>query len=146
MTGEWKWWGGTDEEVCTWGPYDTRDEVIQAGIEDGCGEFQDESGKWKIGFHIVEARKDHLRLSDWIDADRALERADESVADSDLASEYDDGGYFDCTTEQQRDLERRIKSACDEWQDHHGLAFKTWTFSASRNNEYVVVDAPDDRT
>jgi hypothetical protein len=146
MEGEWKWWGGTNQEVCTWGPCDTREQAIAEGIEDGCGEFQDETGKWKIGFHIVEARNDPLRLSDWIDTEAALERAGESVGDSDRASENDDGDYFGATREQQADLEKRIKAACDDWQTANGLVFETWTFSSSRNNEYVVVDAPDDRT
>lgn len=142
VAGEWQWWGGTDEEVCIYGPCATREQVIAEAVSDGIGEFQDEDGAWKVGIHLCEARKDGLRLADWImEIDELLERADESVSDSDRSSENDDPPYFDCTKDQQEDLERRIKAACDEWQSAHGLVFKTWTFSASRKHEHVVVDA-----
>ncbi|SDG35396.1 hypothetical protein [Pelagibacterium luteolum] len=143
-TNEWKWWGGVDEEVCTYGPFDTKEDVIAEAAADGTGEFQDENGNWKIGVHVVEARKDPLRLADWIgDADELMERAEESVSDSDRASsEHDEPPYFECSKDQEADLERRIKAACDEWQAEHKLTFTTFTFSASRNHEYVVVDHP----
>ena len=143
-TPEWQWWGGADEEVCIYGPCATRDEVIAEAVSDRMGEFQAEDGSWKIGVHVCEARKDPLRLADWIDdAEYQLERADERVSDSDRASENDDDGYFGCSTEQAKDLERRLKAACDDWQAAHGLVFNTWTFSASRKHEYVVVDHPE---
>lgn len=140
---DWQWWGGAHEEVCTYGPCDTKEEIIAEAVADGIGEFQAEDGSWKLGVHVCEARKDPLRLCDWIgDADELLERAEESLGDSDRASEHDDPPYFDCTKDQQADLENRIKAACNDWQTAHGLVFTTWTFSASRNHEYVVVDHP----
>ncbi len=143
----WQWWGGVDEEVCIYGPHETRDEVIAEATSDGIGEFQAEDGTWKISIHVCEARKDSLWLSDWImEIDELLERADEAVSDSDRASEHDDPPYFDCKKEHQADLERRIKAACDEWQAANNLFFKTWTFSASRNHEHVVIDLPSRET
>lgn len=140
--GEWQWWGGIDEEVCIYGPHETRQAVIDEAVSDGSGEFQAEDGSWRVGVHICEARKDPLMLADYLmDIDDLVERADEAVSDSDRASENQDGAYFDCTTEQPSDLEKRIKAACDEWQTAHNLVFQTWTFSASRNHEHVVVDA-----
>ena len=142
-TNDWQWWGGVHEEVCTYGPCSTKEEVIAEAVDDGIGEFQSEDGSWKIGVHVCEARKDPLRLANWImEVDELLEHAEESVADSDRASEYDDPPFFDCTKDQKADLEQRIKAACDDWQTAHGLVFKTWTFSSSRNHEHIVVDHP----
>ena len=115
--GNWKWWAGSDEEWMSIGPCDTREEVIADATSERMGEFQDEhDGEWKLGFHITEARQDPLRIADWIEADRLLERADESLCDSDRVSyEHEDGPWFDVTIEQGKDLEERIKRACDEW-------------------------------
>jgi hypothetical protein len=147
MEAPWQWWAGSTEEWCTVGPENTREAIIQAATNDTLGEFQHEEGGWNLGFHIVEARSDPLRLADWIESDRLLERAEDSMADSDrTSSEYDDGPWFDCTPEQEKDLEARVKRACDEWQAAHGLTFACATFSHTRNNEHVVVELPDDRT
>lgn len=142
---EWKWWGGYNEEICVYGPCDTKEEVIAEAIDDRMGEFQDEDGNWKIGVHVAEARNDPIRLADWIEADRLLERADEDIYESDrVSSDYDDcGPIISCTHEQEKDLQDRIKAACDEWQAAHGLVFTVCTFSHTRNHEYVVVPHPD---
>lgn len=145
-TGAWQWWAGSDEEWCTVGPEDAREAIIQAAINDSLGEFEHEGGGWNLSFHIVEARQDPLRLADWIEADRLLERAEEGMSDSDrVSSEYDDGPWFECTPEQEKDLEERVKRACDEWQAAHGLVFSCATFSHTRNKEHVIVELPDDR-
>lgn len=139
-TAPWQWFAGSDEEWCTVGPEDSRDAIIQAATSDRLGETDDD-GSWKLAFHIVEARQDPLRLADWIECDRLIERAEDNVADSDrTGSEYDDGPWFKCTPEQEKDLEERIKRACDEWQAAHGLVFSCSTFSHTRNQEHVVVD------
>lgn len=136
----WQWWAGSSDEWCTVGPEGSREEIIQAATNDSLGETDDD-GSWKLVFHIVEARQDDLRLADWIESDRLLERAEDSMADSDrTSSEYDDGPWFECSPEQEKDLEERVKRACDEWQAAHGLKFSCPTFSHTRNNEVVVVD------
>lgn len=138
---EWKWFGGHDEEHCVYGPCDSREEVIAEAVTDGLGEFQDEAGQWKIGVYVCEAKNEPLRIAKWVDADRIIERADESVYDSDRVNiDFDDGEIFKCTPEQQADFVERIKRACDEWQDSHGLQFTVSTFSHVRNNEYVIAD------
>lgn len=141
----WKWFSGTNEEYFAHGPFDTREEAIQAAQEDACGEFQDDDGTWKVGVHLVEARQDPLRLADWIDVQRMMECAEEDLGESDrVCYEFDDDPpYFESTREQQADLERRIKLACDEWQAAHGLTFTVRTFSASRNHDHVVVPHPN---
>lgn len=139
----WQWWAGSDEEWCTVGPESTREDIIQAATNDSLGEFEHEGGGWNLSFHIIEARQDPLRLADWIEADRLLERADEGVSDSDrVSSEYDDGPWFECTQEQEKDLVERVKRACDEWQAAHQLVFSCATFSHVRNKEHVIFELP----
>ena len=140
--GPWQWWAGSNEEWMQHGPFESREDAIAESVSDGTGEFKDEDGSLKLGIHVVEARQDPLRLSEWLELDQLIERAEENLADSDrVASEYDGGPWFEITFEQKTDLEKRIRQACDEWQAAHGLAFKTRRFSASRNSEYLVVPA-----
>jgi len=140
---KWQWWAGDDEEWLTVGPEDTKDAIIQAATDDCIGEFQDDAGEWKLGFYIIEARQDPLRLADWIDADIILERAEDRISDSDRVSgEYDYGPWFACTPEQEKDFEERIKRTCDEWQAAHALVFPCQTFSHTRNQEHVVAPHP----
>jgi hypothetical protein len=139
----WQWWAGENEEWCTVGPEDSHAAIIAAATSECLGEVQ-EGLEWKLAFHIVEARQDPLRLADWIGTDRLLERAEDSLGDSDqTSSEYDDGPWFECSPEQEKDLEARVRRACDEWQAEHGLVFNASTFSATRNSEDVVVPHPD---
>lgn len=140
---KWQWFAGAScEEYMTIGPCETREQVIAEAIQDGFGEYLDETvnpPKWMNRFHICEARNDPLRLADWIGTELLLERAEESISDSDRAScEYDDGPYFEVTPEQESDLTRRIAQACDEWQAAHGLVFTCNTFSAVRNDEDIT--------
>ncbi len=138
--GPWQWWAGRSEEWFDVGPEGTKAAIIKAATNDSLGE-NDDDGSWKLSFHIVEARQDPLRIADWLDLDALIERAEDNVADSDrVASENDDGPWFECSPEQEKDLRQRVARACDEWQAAHGLAFKTATFSHTRNSEHVVVD------
>jgi hypothetical protein len=137
---KWQWWAGSHEEWMTVGPCDTKEQVIQEATQDGIGEWKDDNEKWFQSFHIVEARQDPLKLSEWIGLDYILERADESLADSDRVScENDDGPWFECTKDQEADLISRIRAACDNWQADHALVFTCPTFSHSRNHEDVTV-------
>lgn len=146
-TSDWKWYAGTNEEHMIYGPCDTREEVIEEGRQDRVGEFQNDDGEWMVGLHVVEARSAPLRFADWIDFDGLIERADESVLDSDRASsEFDEGPFFDPTPVQSADLEARIKQACDDWQTAHGLVFTCQTFSHTRNHGYAVAPHPNDDT
>lgn len=141
----WQWWAGDSEEWFYIGPYASREEAIEEATDAATGEFQDEDdgGVWTVGIYVVEARQDPLRIADWIKAYDLLDVAEEEVSESDRASEYDDDEFFKCSIEQQRDLEERVKRACDEWQEAHGLVFKCRSFSATRNAEYIVVPHPD---
>lgn len=140
----WRWWGGISEEWCTIGPHLTRDAVIAEAIENEINAAQGADGRWTVSVFVCEARQDPLRLADWIDAERLIERAEESLYDSDRVSgEYDEGPFFRATPEQEKDLITRIKAACDQWQAEHGLKFACSTFSDCRNSEMVCVPVPE---
>lgn len=143
--GEWQWWAGRDEGWMTVGPCPTREHAIDEMVQDGGGEYLDETQDppvWMNSFTVVEARQDPLRLADWIGADWILERADEALCDSDRVScENDDGPWFEATKEQEADLIGRLRAACDEWQVSNGLKFHSTTFSHSRNHETVKTPA-----
>ena len=141
----WAWWSGRSDEWFEHGPFSAREDAIDEAQCDASGEFLDEDGIWKVGIHIAEARQDPLRVADWIGADWILDRAEDLLCDSErVSSENDDGPWFEVTKEQESDLVDRLKRACDEWQDAHGLVFTCNTFSAMRNAEYVVVPHPSD--
>ena len=145
-TSEWQWWAGSSaDDYMTIGPCATREQAIDEAVNDGFGEWLDESKDppaWKNTFHVCECRQDPLRLADWIDADWILERAEESLADSDRVScEFDDGPWFECTPEQEDDLKSALRKACDDWQVRHNLRFHSPTFSHSRNHEDVCTNA-----
>lgn len=140
--GKWEWWAGNDEWK-TVGPEPTREAVIQAATDDCIGETKDENGNWVLAFEIIEARQDPLRLADWCRFDELIERANDDLSDSDrVAAEYDDGPWIEPNGEQEKNLIERLKKACDDWQEAHGLVFKTRTFSHSRNTEDIVVPHP----
>lgn len=132
----WQWWAGTNDEWFTYGPFATRQEALDEALSDGVE-----------GVFLVEALNPPLRLADWVEAYRLLERAEEVISDSDrVAAENDDGPFFECTPEQEKDLKARIERACDDWQAAHGLVFTCKTFDRQRNNEYVPLPAPPEPT
>ena len=125
---DWKWWTGHGGEHYTSGPHDSREAAIEAGRDEFCGE----------AFDICEAKQNPLKLSQWINVERMVVDADESVGDSDrVCGEFDEPPYFPVTPEQEKDLTERIKRACDEWQAAYGLVFTVRTFSDVRNHETI---------
>lgn len=152
----WKWWAGSDEELFQIGPCSSREEAIREAVSDGLCEqairqavldgvdeapTEDNPEAYEHQIYLIEAQQAPLRLADWIGANDALEKAEEWVADSDRATEYDEGPWFEATPEQEADLVARLRRACDEWQAAHGLTFTAFSFSATRTRDYVVVPA-----
>jgi len=120
----WQWWSGTNAEWYTdW--HDTRDEAIES--------LNGEGG------YIIEGRRDPVSLSAYFDADDFLTRADEDLSDSDIG--HPDGDVlFECTPEQERDLEGRVRAAIDAWQEANDLKFVPAMFTVSRNAQYIPKD------
>ena len=122
------WWQQKHEDSPCEGPYESRDEAISAGRYEWDGE----------GFYVLQAASDPVKLSEWLGADRMIERAEEDIQDSDrYNADYDDV-IFDVKPDQEADLASRIKRACDEWQDEYGLRFVPCTFSRSTVPEYIA--------
>lgn len=120
---DYKWYRGTNDEYYSEGPFDSREEAL-SGAELPC--------------HIVEACNPPLRLSEWVDTERMLMNAEERISDSDRVNlEYDYDAYFEISLDQENDLSERIKRTIDQWQDDHGLVFKTNQFLHVKNYEYV---------
>lgn len=117
---EWKWYSGSNEETFEYGPFDTREQAIAE--LDGYGGY------------IVLARKVPLRLSGYFDADTFLENAEDSAYD--MANENGDP-VFDISSDQQADLEARIRAAIEAWQYAHNLTFMPWAFSGTKNLERI---------
>ena len=141
---EWLWYAGRDDEHYQFGPHKTRDDAIAEAKDNCCGDFQDDKGVWKLGIHLCEATNPPIPLSDWIEADWVMEQAETSLTDNDrVGSDFDEGPFFDCTPEQEKDLEAAIKLACNEWQARHNLVFTCSTFLNMRNTEYLVLDHPE---
>lgn len=122
------WYHTQDPEGIWYGKCATREAAIAEGLNEYGGE----------GFYVTWANNPPIQLSDWIQAYCLLERADDSLSDSDrVCREFDDAAVFEVTPEQDRDLQERIRKACDEWQAAHGLVFTVNTFQGMGTPEYV---------
>ena len=117
---EWKWYSGSNEETFSDGPFDTREQAIDA--LDGYGGY------------IVLARKVPQRLSQFFHADTFLENAEDSAYD--MANE-DGDPLFDISSDQQADLEARVRAAIEAWQYAHNLTFMPWAFNGTKNLERI---------
>ncbi|RRH72028.1 hypothetical protein [Falsigemmobacter faecalis] len=127
-TESWPWhWAPFEDEYWV-GPFDSRELAIEAGKQE----------REDSGFYVAQAINAPIKLSDWIGADDLIERADESIFDSDrVSSEFDDI-VFTATKAQQQDLAARVKRACDEWQEAHGLSFHASTFAEMTPPERIT--------
>lgn len=127
----WSWWVGHDDESFTT-ECGSRDEAVWIARE----EYE---GAW-----IVEALPPaELRLSAYFDASRFAEDTEDAAYD-DHRDPLGDLPIFDLNTDQIKSLQSAVRSAIDHWQDRHGLTFRGWQFSASRNHEYI--EGPDEET
>lgn len=131
--GGWAWWASFDGgERYSVGPEVSREAVIEAAREYGGGD----------PFVVVEATQRPVRLSDFIDVEDLVERADERAwEDHGDPDDPDDSGNpifdFSATGPVAANLEARIKRAVDEWQDANGVAPVSWRFTETRNEETI---------
>lgn len=120
---DWKWYSGSNDEEFHNGPFDAREDAVDA--LDGYGGY------------VIEAVKYDLRLSDLFQVSSFLEQAEDSV--DDLYNE-DYSLIFDTSEDQARDLQLLVRAAIDTWQDAHGLKFVPWVFKQSRNLQRIDAD------
>lgn len=108
------WYSSNDEEVWHGGPYASEEEA-EAGAK---------SEEHRL---IAKATKGYIRLSEHFHVANFLMETEEHRL-CDMASE-DGDPILDFTTEQQADLQVRIRTAIDEWQVAHQLTITPWVFS-----------------
>lgn len=138
----WKWYAGDSEEHFDWGPYDSREAAIECAVDDGCGEFQDDDGVWKLFIHLIEAVNDPLKLSDHFHLESWYDDLDNGVLYELGDHDNNESVPIGSTPEQDAELEREIKATIDAWQERHKIVVQPWGFQNSRNSEYIVVDRP----
>lgn len=110
--GDWKWCHARHREGAFSGmDYESREEALKDAFAHYDG---DET------FCVQQYRQRPIRIADAMDAERILERALEGELGEgllDYAGDPEDGEInFPVTEDQTRDLERRLKAACDAWQ------------------------------
>lgn len=128
MTDQWSWWIGTNRENFDEGGFTTLEAAIAAGRRAYRGD----------PFWICKAKQGPVLLSDWAGFDEVLERAEEEIQDNGELAECDqDSVIFEVTAEQEADLVRTLKAACDEWQIRHGAVFQPRTFTGFRHVERI---------
>lgn len=125
------WCYSTDEERW-YGRCPNREAAIELGRAENPGE----------SFYVAWAVNDPIQLSEWIQIDDVLERANVEVLDSDrVCFEFEDeDDVFTANLDQEKDLLLRLRRACDQWQDAHDLVFRVNTFSNMGNSEFIEAD------
>lgn len=136
----WAWWAGTEySDTFAVGPCATRQEAIDQACAEKVG-YREKDGEAYCRMTITEAINPALQLSDWIDVEEMVDRADEQVADSDrVCYEFDEPPYFAIEPEAFKDLTDRVKRAVSDWQKIHRPNFKVCTFERMRNTETVII-------
>lgn len=115
----WKWYSGTNEEYFSGGPFDTREEAVEAlEGEAGC---------------VIEATKPDLRLAQHLDFQQALEELEENFD----RMEEDRDVIFEMTKGQEADLIRRLQEACEQWQTANNLTFTSCAFGQTGGVEFI---------
>ena len=126
------WYHAPFEDAEAWhGGFDTRAEAVANGDR-----------TYDDYFFVALGVNPPLRLADWIGADDILERATETLADSDRTTGDEDQDWFAVTVDQAADLAARLRQACDDWQAAHGLVFTCWCFAAMSPPERIDVALP----
>lgn len=127
------WWTSNEENYHD-GPCATREEAIRAGVA---------SGQFAVGDTITTAwcTIQHLKLSEFFDADRMLEDIEDNQVD-DYCSE-DGDAVFDVTPDQKMDLQAMVRAAIDEWEVKHQLKFSSWYFKDCTQAEQYTVTEED---
>lgn len=120
----WSWWVSRDDEryhtEC-----ETRAKAVQIAQDHGGG-------------YIVEAQKpSSIKLSGYFCVEEFLEGAEEDAMTNHGDPESDMPVFGAVGADQEKDLQAMVRAAIDAWQEKHGLVFRGWAFSATRNFEYI---------
>jgi hypothetical protein len=118
---DWKWYVGYSDEEYSSGPYQTRAEAVYIAKE----EYE--------GGYIVEGYKEPIDLAKHFEADWFLE----NFEDNNYELAGPDDPLIQITKDQQTDLEAMVRQAIRDWQQKHNLVFMPWTFTETRNEDYI---------
>lgn len=142
--GLWQWWATYDGEHYGIGPADSREEIVGLVLDDQCGEYQTESGEWRIRAHICEARQNNVDLARYFDVDDFLDRAAESMDEDDCGGNEDGGDnpVEEIGAVEKADLDRSICAAIRDWQRRHSLPLRSYWFGDTRNEEDIDLPHP----
>lgn len=117
---DWKWYAGANEEEFHSGPFDTRQEAVDA--LDGEGGY------------VIEACKRPMDLASFFEIEQFLDYAEQDAYE--MANESGDP-LFDVPTALAQELQRQIQDTIRRWQAQNNLVFIPWAFSHSRNLEPI---------
>lgn len=131
----WQWWAGDNEERYSVGPCATREEAIAEAIDADIGLEEAADGPVNHLCLCEALIFPPQRLADYLDLERIIERAEEKADDKGLIDHEGDHRLFAASDDQLNDLAERLKRACDEWQQAHGLVFESLGFQCVRNEE-----------
>lgn len=127
------WYAATaGDDVYRYGPHNNPRDALGDWLADhdgDAGKGADKDRGFTGSATVIYATNPPIRLADWLDAGTIIEAAEDDIYSNNRAnSEYDDGQVFEATPDQIADLDRRLKSAADEWQAAHNLKFAVSTF------------------
>jgi hypothetical protein len=150
----WKWWWATNEDSGYYGPFETRQDAIDAAVADGsCERIADEPDDRPDVIpllpveHVVficEAYQSPVRLDLMFDVDRWFEDLDDTLYD--LGNPDAGEGVMDQVGKTARfRLQEAVRNAIAAWHDDpvEPVRIIPWAFTSSRKNEVVRVPADD---
>lgn len=134
----WGWYASGDEENYTVGPEGSREAIIQAALIDEVGLAWDrnEDGTWDYNFHIMEAYKLPIDLAEYFDADSWIEDLDNGPLFDVLDPDGEGLGAY-ISSEDTASLQAVVREALTKWQKQTGFHHEPWTFTGTRNGEWI---------
>ena len=127
----WGWWGGSNDEHYSGGPFDAREEAV---------EYVRES--YEEGY-VVEAYISDIDLSKQFCADSWLERVDEHLFEECSGENGPDSFIEDITDDQVKDLQKVVREAVAMWQAQNQIVITPYLFTGSRNEEFIKAKDQD---
>lgn len=130
---EWKWYSGSNEENFEFGPFDTKEDAINEAKSQFGGDYE--------FIHIVEAKINVHRMSEYCRFDDFLEIVCDEFMNSEMYHEDDDASsIFPCSLEQEKELIEALKLTVDKWQHKHDIKASTYVFTNTRNEETIKIE------
>lgn len=131
----YKWYYTWDREHY-YGPYDTKEEAIQAARTEEAG-WEDKDGVFSLHYWVAECQNHNIRLANYFSAEDFLIKVDENDL-QDLGNEGDSVlEEVNITPEQEKSLEHAVKFAIEKWQVENNIHIHPYMFRDTRNLEKI---------